>query len=174
MESAATTPPAAGAAAATGPAAGTLPPEPPQESGPPGSVKALLQTVNTLLEEANGALRGRMELFSLELRRTGSALGQMVALALLAGLLASVAWLTLMVGLYMVLVSLGLHWSLAVLAVLLINGGGAVAALMRARSLTSELGFPATKRRLRFGPHRSEPEPIVPPTSRQEAADGNP
>jgi len=171
MESAAT--PHA-AAASTGPAAGPLPPETPQGAGEPGSVTSLLGTVGMLIEEAQGALRGRMELFSLELRRTNSALAQMVGLALLAGLLASVAWLTLMVGLYMVLVSLGLHWSLAVLAVLLVNAGGAVAALMRARSLTSELGFPATRRRLRFGPHRSEPEPIVPPTDRQEPADGHP
>lgn len=171
MESAATSP---AAAATAGPAAGTLPPETPQGAGEPGSVKALLGTVNMLIEEANGALRGRMELFSLEARRSGRAVAQMVALALLAGLLASVAWLTLMVGVYMLLASLGLHWSLAVLAVLLINAGGAAAALMRARSLTSELGFPATRRRLRFGPHRAEAEPIVPPRDRQEPADGHP
>jgi len=171
MESVAT-PPAA--AAGTGPAAGTLPPETPPGAGEPGSVKTLLGTVHLLIEEANGALRGRLELFTLELRRNGTALAQMAALALLAGLLASVAWLTLMVGVYMVLVSLGLHWSLAVLAVLLINAGGAAAALMRARSLTSELGLPATKRRLRFGPHRSQPEPIVPPSDRQEPSDGHP
>lgn len=170
MESAVTPPTTAAAAAAPG----TPPPETPQGGGEPGSVQALLGTVNLLIEEANGALRGRMELFSLEARRSGMAVAQMVALALLAGLLASVAWLALMAGLYLLLVSLGLHWSLAVLAVLLINGGGAAVALMRARALTSELGFPATRRRLRFGPHSSQPEPIVPPRDRQEPADGHP
>lgn len=168
MESAVTPP-----AAATAAAPGTPPPEAPR-GGEPGSVQALLGTVNLLIEEANGALRGRMELFSLEARRSGLAVAQMVALALLAGLLASVAWLALMAGVYLLLVSLGLHWSIGVLAVLLINGGGAAAALLRARGLTSELGFPATRRRLRFGPHSPQPEPIVPPRDRQEPADGHP
>ena len=154
-----------------GPAAGGLSPEASQASPPTGSLKTLLRTVNLLMEEASGALRGRMELFSLELRDAGSALVQMAVLALLAGLLGVTAWFTLMTGIYLALLSLGLHWSLALLAVLFINVGGALAALMRARSLTTHLSFPASRRRLRFEPHTTEP--IVPPSQRQEPSDGN-
>lgn len=150
-------------------------PPPPAPGGEPApTLKALLAGANALLEEASGALRGRAELFSLELRHAGAALLQMVALALVAGLLASVAWAGLMVALHLALVSLGLHWSLSLLLVVLLNLGGMLAALTRARLLGARLGFPATRRRLRFGLQRSEREALGSPAERQEAANGHP
>lgn len=137
------------------------------------SLKALLASVQVLLEEARGALRGRIELFSLELRRSGSALVQMAVLALLAALLGSVAWLTLMAALTVGLVHLGLPWAGSLLIVVLLNLGAALAALMRARALGSQLGFPASRRQLHFGARAEGPAP-VPPAPRQDASDAAP
>jgi len=94
-------------------------------------------------------LRGRLELASLELRRAGMALMQVLMLAILAGLLVWAAWLAAMVGVYMGGVAAGLHWGVALLLVVALNLGLAGALWWWAQRLVVYLTFPATMRALR-------------------------
>ena len=76
------------------------------------------------------------------------ALAQLVALAVAAAILLVTAWLALWVGIAGALISLGLPWGWALLLVIAVNVGAALAAVARGRNLLALLGLPATVRRL--------------------------
>jgi len=101
-----------------------------------------------LVADLPGLLTDRVHLLALELRRASGALGQMVALGLLAAILFATAWLTLWAGLVAGLVTLGLFWPWAVVLVLVLNLAAAAWALQRVKALAPLLALPATLRRL--------------------------
>ena len=121
-------------------------PTPPEAT--PDEVVSLPKAVGALFADLPGLLTDRVHLLSLELRRASNALGQMVALGLLAAILFATAWLTLWVGLAAAFLAVGLAWPWIVLLVLFINLSAAVWALMRVKALAPLLALPATLRRL--------------------------
>jgi len=121
------------------------PPPPPAD---PDDGVSLPRAVTSLLADLPGLLTDRVHLLALELRRASGALGQIVALGLLAAVLFATAWLTLWAGLVAAFISLGLFWPWAVLIVLVVNLAAAAWAAMRVKALAPLLALPATLRRL--------------------------
>jgi len=121
-------------------------PTPPHAA--PDAVESLPQAVGALFADLPGLLTDRVHLLALELRRASSALGQMVALSLLAAILFATAWITLWVGLAEAFLAVGLAWPWIVLLVLFVNLSAAVWALMRVKALAPLLALPATLRRM--------------------------
>jgi uncharacterized membrane protein YqjE len=114
----------------------------------PDEVVSLPKAVSALFADLPGLLTDRVHLLSLELRRASNALGQMVALGLLAAILIATAWLTLWVGLAAAFLAVGLAWPWIVLLVLFVNLSAAAWAVMRVKALAPLLALPATLRRL--------------------------
>ncbi len=114
----------------------------------PDDVVSLPKAVGALFADLPGLLTDRVHLLSLELRRASNALGQMVALGLLAAILFATAWITLWVGLAAAFLAVGLAWPWIVLLVLVINLSAAIWALLRVKALAPLLALPATLRRL--------------------------
>lgn len=137
---------------------------------------SLLQTVFDLLQELPGLVSDRVQLLTLELRRARSAFGQIVALGVVAALLALTAWFAFWIGLGLAAVHAGLAWGWMLLLVLLINIGGAWAAVARIRHLAGYLALPATVRRLTVAPAAVVPMPEREPSfaAAAPAASGNP
>ena len=121
-------------------------PTPPE--APPDEVESLPKAIGALFADLPGLLTDRVHLLSLELRRASNALGQMVALGLLAAILFATAWTALWIGLAMAFLAVGLAWPWIVLLVLSINLAAGIWALMRAKALAPLLALPATLRRL--------------------------
>lgn len=111
-------------------------------------VLSLPKAVGALFADLPGLLTDRVHLLALELRRASSALGQMVALGLLAAILFATAWITLWVGLAAAFLAVGLAWPWTVLLVMFVNLAAAIWALMRVKALAPLLALPATLRRL--------------------------
>jgi uncharacterized membrane protein YqjE len=122
-------------------------PPPPRDADPDESV-SLPRAVTDLLADLPGLLSDRVHLLALELRRASRALGQMVALGLLAAILVATAWFTLWAGLVAGFIALGLFWPWAVAIVLVVNLAAAGWAVMRVKALAPLLALPATLRRL--------------------------
>ena len=120
----------------------------PPPAATPDEVVSLPKAVSALFADLPGLLTDRVHLLSLELRRASNALGQMVALGLLAAILFATAWITLWVGLAEAFLAVGLAWPWIVLLVLFVNLAAAVWALMRVKALAPLLALPATLRRL--------------------------
>jgi len=114
----------------------------------PDDLVSLPKAVGALFADLPGLLTDRVHLLALELRRAGGALGQMVALGLLAAILFATAWIALWVGVAAAVLALGVAWPWALLLVLLVNLGAAVWALLRVKALAPLLALPATLRRL--------------------------
>ncbi len=123
-------------------AAPTSPPATPDEA------LSLPKAVGALFADLPGLLTDRVHLLALELRRASSALGQMVALGLLAAILFATAWITLWVGFAAAFLAVGLAWPWIVLLVLFVNLAAAIWAVMRVKALAPLLALPATLRRL--------------------------
>jgi len=121
-------------------------PAPPE--GPPDEIVSLPKAIGALLADLPGILTDRVRLLSLELRRATNALGQMVALGLLAAILVATAWLAFWVGLAAAFLALGIAWPWIVLLVLFINLSAALWCVMRVKRLVPLLALPATLRRL--------------------------
>jgi uncharacterized membrane protein YqjE len=121
---------------------------PPPPEPAPDDLLSLPKAVGALFADLPGILTDRVHLLSLELRRASNALGQMVALGLLAAILFATAWITLWVGLAAAFMAVGLAWPWIVLLVLFVNLTAAVWALMRVKALAPLLALPATLRRL--------------------------
>jgi hypothetical protein len=121
-------------------------PTPPEPA--PDAVESLPQAVGALFADLPGLLTDRVHLLALELRRASSALGQMVALSLLAAILFATAWLTLWIGLAEAFLAVGLAWPWIVLLVLFVNLSAAIWALLRVKALAPLLALPATLRRM--------------------------
>jgi len=121
-------------------------PTPPEAA--PDDVVSLPKAVGALFADLPGLLTDRVHLLALELRRASAALGQMVALGLLAAILFATAWITLWVGLAAAFLAVGLAWPWIVLLVLFVNLAAAVWAVLRVKALAPLLALPATLRRL--------------------------
>ena len=121
---------------------------PPPPDATPDDLMSLPKAVGALFADLPGLLTDRVHLLSLELRRASNALGQMVALGLLAAILFATAWITLWVGLAAAFVAVGLAWPWIVLLVLVVNLSAAIWALLRVKALAPLLALPATLRRL--------------------------
>ena len=121
-------------------------PTPPEAS--PDAFESLPKAIGALFADLPGLLTDRVRLLSLELQRASNALGQMVALGLLAAILVATAWLALWVGLAAGCIALGLAWPWVVLLVLFVNLSAAAWAMLRIKALAPLLALPATLRRL--------------------------
>ena len=121
-------------------------PTPPE--APPDEVESLPKAIGALFADIPGLLSDRVHLLSLELRRASNALGQMVALGLLAAILFATAWIALWIGLAEAFLAVGLKWPWVVLLVMFVNLSAAVWALLRVKALAPLLALPATLRRL--------------------------
>ena len=121
-------------------------PTPP--AAPPDEFESLPKAIGALFADLPGLLSDRVHLLSLELRRASNALGQMVALSLLAAILFATAWLALWVGLAEAFLAVGLAWPWVVLLVLFVNLSAGIWALLRVKALAPLLALPATLRRL--------------------------
>lgn len=135
-------------------------------AGNPGKVgasqppqKGWLESLQSIWRELPGLVSDRVDLLSLELQRAGRVLAQIVALLVAAAILGVTAWLALWAGIAVGLVQLGLHWSLSLLLVLVLNAGVAGLAIGRLRMLLPLLRLPATRRHLTPG---RITEPAVP------------
>ena len=118
-------------------------------AAPPRAPASLVGNALSLLGELRIALQDRALLLSLELRQAGLAVTQMVMLAVMLALLIASAWFALMVGLFMAGMGFGLHWSLALGLVFLVNAGAAAGLWWKVRILTETLMLPATVRTIR-------------------------
>jgi hypothetical protein len=114
----------------------------------PDPLESLPKAIGALFADLPGLLTDRVRLMSLELRRASNALGQMVALGLLAAILTATAWIALWVGLAAACIALGLAWPWVVLLVLFVNLAAAAWAALRIKALAPLLALPATLRRL--------------------------
>lgn len=121
-------------------------PTPPE--GPPDEIVSLPKAIGALFADLPGILTDRVRLLSLELQRASNALGQMVALGILAAIVFSTAWIALWVGLAAAFLAVGLAWPWIVLLVLFINLSAGIWAVMRVKALAPLLALPATLRRL--------------------------
>jgi uncharacterized membrane protein YqjE len=121
-------------------------PTPPE--GPPDEIVSLPKAIGALFADLPGILTDRVRLLSLELQRASNALGQMVALGILAAIVFSTAWIALWVGLAAAFLAVGLAWPWIVLLVLFVNLTAAAWAVMRVKALAPLLALPATLRRL--------------------------
>jgi hypothetical protein len=108
----------------------------------------LLKLAAALARDLPGVVTDRIRLLSLEVRRAGLALAQMVALGLVAGILCATAWIALWVGVAVALIQAGLAWPWICALVVVVNLGAAAWAASRARALAPLLALPATLRRL--------------------------
>lgn len=144
-------------------------PEVEQDSPEGTGSESLVDSLQGLMHELPGLISDRVELFALELGRAGSALARIVAWVVAIAILGITAWLALWAGLVVALIGLGLHWSLALLPVLLINLVAVLLALGQVRHLVTRLSLPATRRHLTRSsrsadlppenPHHDGPEP---------------
>lgn len=121
---------------------------PPPPDAAPEETLSLPKAVSALFADLPGLFTDRVHLLALELRRASGALGQIVALALLAAILGATAWLALWVGLAAALIQAGLAWPWTALLVLFVNLSAAAWALLRVKALAPLLALPATLRRL--------------------------
>jgi hypothetical protein len=118
------------------------------------------ESLQSIWREMPGLVSDRVDLLTLELKRAGRALAQIVGLLIAAAILAVTAWIALWAGLAVGLIELGLHWSLSLLLVLVLNAAIAAVALGRLRRLLPLLALPATRRHLTPG---RITEPTTPP-----------
>lgn len=136
------------------------------ESATPDSSLGLLDSVRALWGELPGLLSDRLDLLALELRRAGDALVQIAILLIAVALLGVTALLALWAGVVLGLVEQGLHWSMALLVVVVLNAVVAWWAWWRLRRLLPLLFLPATRRRLVPRTKAShEPPPVADPTA---------
>jgi hypothetical protein len=124
--------------------------------------ESFIDALHSLLQELPGLVSDRVELFALELGRAGSALARIVAWVVAIAILGVTAWLALWAGVVIALVGLGLHWTLALLPVLLINLVAVMLALKRVQYLVTRLSLPATRRHLTLSPRATPPSASAP------------
>ena len=137
---------------------------------PPGAAgeapESLLQTLKSLARELPALVSDRVDLLSLELRRAGRALLQIVILMVAGAILGITAWLVLWSAIVAALAAAGMPLWLALLLAVAINVGAAAAALLRVRKLLPSLGLPATRRHLMVSPSpqptAGAPDPAAP------------
>lgn len=117
----------------------------PARAPAPPSLPSLLRDI---AGELPGLLSDRVLLLSLELRRAGVALAQIVALVVGVAVLIVTAWIAVWVGAAAALLASGLALGWVVAIVILLNLGAAWLAVRRVQQLVPMLTLPATVRRL--------------------------
>lgn len=125
---------------------------PPLGAARGGEDESLLQMLRALVKDVPGLVSDRVHLLSLELKRAGLALGQMVALGIAATMFGVTAWLALWIGLAAAAIHFGMPWGWAWAIVLALNLAGAFLVVKRAMSLVEYLKLPATMRRFTMPP----------------------
>ncbi len=106
--------------------------------------------VNAILSSVRQTVADFFELVSLELQRAGVTLMWMVAGGIFAALLMVTAWIGLMAGLALWMISLGTSAVVAVVGLAMANLLGGCAILSWCMNRTSDLALPATRRQLRM------------------------
>jgi hypothetical protein len=101
-----------------------------------------------LVADVRLAVQGRIQLFSLELKRAGGALGWVVAYGLVAAFMAHAAWFVLIIGLSWTAVEMGAPGWAVMLVVLAVHLAIAGFAVLRILKLVKVLSMPATMRHL--------------------------
>lgn len=137
---------------------GSGPADPPIADAPLSPWAALV----ALVADVRDSIRGRVHLFSLELKRAGVALGQIVALGLLAAFMAHAAWFAFVIGLGWTAIALGAPWWTVMIAVVALHLGIAAWAVLRLMKLTRLVGMPATMRHLMGKSHQPAVVPGAP------------
>ena len=110
----------------------------------------LSESVNAIVSSVRQTVADFFELVALELQRAGVALMWMVAGGIFAALLIVTAWIGLMAGLALWIISLGVSAVAAVVGLALANLLGGCAILSWCMSRTGDLALPATRRQLRM------------------------
>lgn len=121
------------------------------ETSPP-SGEGILGALANALHSVRKVFSDTFGLFSLEVRRAGLTLMWMVALGAVGALLMVTAWIGLMLVLVLWAVSLGVHWTVAILTVSLANALVAAVCLFVCLMMSRNLLFPATRRQLESPP----------------------
>ncbi len=116
----------------------------------PRSDVSMMQALGLLLDNLPGLVSDRVHLLALELKRAGLALGQMVALFVVATICGLTAWFAFWGALAAGLVTAGLAWGWAALLIIVINLALAWFAVRYVTSMTPLLKLPATMRSLTF------------------------
>lgn len=131
----------------------------PNEQIDPADSPSLLKSIKALWQELPGLVSDRVELLSLELRRAGVALAQIVVLGVAVAVLGFTAWVLLWGAIVSGLVAWGLHLALAMLVALLLNAVAAAVVLARVQTQLALLRLPATRRHLTV---KAAVEPLKP------------
>lgn len=119
----------------------------------------LLDLLKSLIQSVPAVVSDRMHLLTLELKRAMRALVGIVALMLCAVVLLLTTWVALWAALAAALIEAGWGIGWVALLVVVLNGGAAGFALLRASRLASLLTLPATLRRLTLPPPPESAEP---------------
>lgn len=130
--------------------------------------KALLHTAQWIARELPGLVSDRVELLTLEIKRAGIALAQIIALVIATAILGVTAWLVLWGGIvaFLIHVDVPLPWALGI--VLVFNLVAIWLAVSRVRKLLPRLNLPATRRHLTLSP---SPEPRTPAPEQDRPTD---
>jgi len=126
-------PPASAAAAAD---------EPPGAPAP----ASLIEVAGALWSDVQGAITERFKLLGLELRLAGMTLVQVLVMAVIVAVLVVTAWLGLMGGVVVGLMSVGLHWAIALGVGIAINLAVAAWLVRGMLQLIERVGMPASLR----------------------------
>lgn len=117
-----------------------------------GEGESVLQMLRALVKDLPGLVSDRVHLLSLELKRAGLALGQMIALGVVAAMFGITAWFAFWIGLAAAAIHFGMPWGWAWALVLALNIVGAFVVVKRVTALVPLLKLPATMRRLSMPP----------------------
>lgn len=128
------------------------------DAGTP-TAPSLPSLLRDIVGDLPGLVSDRVLLLSLELRRAGVALAQIVALIVGLAVLMVTAWIALWVGAAAALLAWGLALGWVVAIVIAANLGAAWLAVRRVQQLAPMLALPATVRRLTL------PKPAAPTTA---------
>jgi len=115
-------------------------------------VASAVSELRALIALLPAVITDRVRLLTLELHRARNALALLVVLGLVATLMLGTAWFAMWAALAAWIVSSGVAWGWAALAVMMINLVVAVVLLLKARRLGPLVALPATARRLGVTP----------------------
>ena len=124
----------------------------------------IAQVLLSLLRELPKLVSDRVELLSLDLKRAGVALGQIIGLIVVLAILGVTVWLLIWAGVLLALVMVGLpRWG-ALLVAIAINSVALWWAVAQIRSRVPRLLLASFRRHLALSPLPPVPEPAEPAT----------
>lgn len=101
-----------------------------------------------LIADLQESARGRIRLFSLEVRRAAAALAEILVLGVVAAFMLHMAWVAFVVGLAWTAIHFGAPWWAVAIAAVVIHALIVAWAVIRLMRLARLLGLPATMRLL--------------------------